>query len=206
MKRVFISYHHQNDQRCKEQLLSLNSRNDIFVDCSVSTGDIDDSLEPQAIRRIIRENYLNESTVIIVIVGRETQYRKHVDWELYSSMHNGPTFGRSGVVVLLTPDCQSDYFTAPFPEVKDYIYPHVDSWTSIVSREEYEKRYPEMPARIIDNLLVPTSKISVTNWKDIIQYPERLRLLIECAHNARDDVEYDMSRAMRMRDYNPLGL
>lgn len=203
MRRVFISYHHSNEQPCKEALLWLNSRNNIFIDCSVSTGDIDDDLEPQKIRRIIRENYLSESTVIIVIVGKETQYRKHVDWELYSSMYNGKTFGRSGVVVLLSPDCQSQYFNAPFHEVKTSMYSHATSWTTITSREEYERRYPYMPARIIDSLVVPNSKISVTNWSDIIGYPERLRLLIECAHNSRADAEYDMSRDMRMRDYNP---
>ncbi len=203
MRRVFISYHHRNEQYLKEHLLQLNSHHEIFVDCSVDTGDIDDDLEPQVIRQTIRRNYLSESTVLMLIVGRETKYRKHVDWELYSSMYNGTNFGRSGVVVLLAPDCESDYFSAPFDELKSTFYPNVSNWISIDSREEYERRYPHLPPRIIDNLLKRNSKISVTNWSKVANDPEKLRLLIECAHNARTTCEYDMSRAMRMRDHNP---
>lgn len=203
MRRVFISYHHRNEQFLKEALLVLNKTHKLFVDCSVSTGDVDENLPPQKIRQTIRRNYLSESTVLILIVGRETQYRKHVDWELYSSMYNGPRFGRSGVVVLLAPDSESAYFTAPFESVKAELYPSTTGWVTIDSRDEYERRYPYMPARIVDNLLMPSSKISVTNWSKIVEDPEHLRLLIECAHEARASCEYDMSRNMRMRDHNP---
>ena len=203
MRRVFISYHHKNEQYEKQNLLNLNNEHNIFVDCSVDTGDIDENLEPQQIRQTIRRNYLSESTVLLLIVGKETKFRKHVDWELYSSMYNGPKFGRSGVVVLLASDCESEYFTAPFNEVKERMYPSVSSWTTIDKREEYERRYPYLPPRIIDNLVKGGSKISVTNWSKVINSPENLRLLIECAHNGRTSCEYDMSRSMRMRDHNP---
>ena len=42
--KVFISYHHDNDQWAKEKLLELNSKYDIFIDRSVDTGDISDDL------------------------------------------------------------------------------------------------------------------------------------------------------------------
>lgn len=203
MHRVFISYHHRNEGYLKEELLRLNRQYNIFVDSSVSTGDIDESLEPQAIRQTIRRNYLSGSTVVLLLVGRETKYRKHVDWELYSSMYNGPKFGKSGVVVLQAPDCESGSFTAPFDEVKKTMYPHVSSWTSFKSREEYQERYPHLPDRIIDNLLKANSKVSVSNWSSVAQNPENLRLLIDCAHKARSSCEYDMSRPMRMKDHNP---
>lgn len=203
MERAFISYHHRNDQQIKDELLRINAVYRIFVDCSVATGNIDENLSPENIRQKIRTEYLSESTVLILIVGRETQYRKHVDWELYSSMYNGSNFGRSGVVVILTPDCESDYFNAPSNEIKNTLYPQITSWTNIESRLDYESRYPVMPARVIDNLLMPNSNISVTNWRKIQENPEYLRLLIDYAHNARTRSEYDMSRAMRMRDHNP---
>ena len=203
MHRVFISYHHRNEGYLKEELLRMNRENNIFIDCSVSTGDIDENLEPQAIRQTIRRNYLSGSTVVLLLVGRETKYRKHVDWEVYSSMYNGTNFGRSGVVVLNAPDCESNYFTAPFDEIKKTMYPQISNWISIDSREEYENRYPHLPPRIIDNLLKANSKVSVSNWSSVAGNPERLRLLIDCAHNARSNCEYDMSRPMRMRDHNP---
>lgn len=203
MRRIFISYHHRNEDYLKEKLLRINRQNNIFVDCSVSTGDVDENLDPQAIRQTIRRNYLSGSTVVLLLVGRETKYRKHVDWEVYSSMYNGTNFGRSGVVVLHAPDCESAYFTAPFDEVKQEMYPHVSNWTSINNREEYQRRYPHLPDRIIDNLIKANSNVSVSNWSSVEENPERLRLLIDCAHNARSNSEYDLSRPMRMRDHYP---
>lgn len=89
MHRVFISYHHDNDQNYKNALVKWAEENDIFIDYSVETGDIDDNLTDQQIREIIRDDYLRESTVTILLVGTETKNRKHVDWELYSSMFDG---------------------------------------------------------------------------------------------------------------------
>lgn len=203
MHRVFISYHHKNESYLREELARINRAEDIFHDCSVSTGDIDENLNPQQIRQTIRRNYLNESTVLLLLAGKETKYRKHVDWELYSSMYNGTKFGRSGVVVLLAPDCASDYFTAPFREIKSELYPHVSNWVTVSSREEHVRRYPDLPERVIDNLSKTESKIAVSNWEHVMQEPKKLGLLIDCAHKGRKFCEYDMSRPMRMRDHNP---
>ena len=40
MHKVFISYHHENDQEYKDWLVELGKLNGIFVDRSVDTGDI----------------------------------------------------------------------------------------------------------------------------------------------------------------------
>lgn len=85
--KVFISYHHDNDQWAKEKLLELNSKYDIFIDRSVDTGDISDDLSDEKIRKKIRDEYLRD-TVTILLVGTETKNRKHIDWELYSSMYD----------------------------------------------------------------------------------------------------------------------
>ena len=87
--KVFISYHHANDGIYKESLLLLNRDYGLFIDASVDTRGIDDTLSDQRIREIIRDDYLRDSTVTIVLVGLETKKRKHVDWEIYSSMFDG---------------------------------------------------------------------------------------------------------------------
>ena len=87
--RVFISYHHANDQYYKEELLRINDNYDLFIDASVDTGEVDESLTDQAIRTKIRDEYLRDSSVTLVLVGTETKNRKHVDWEIYSSMIDG---------------------------------------------------------------------------------------------------------------------
>lgn len=71
--KVFISYHHAIDQYYKEKLNELNRMHDIFIDLSVNTGDMDDSLESERIREIIRDKYLRDSTVSILLAGVETK-------------------------------------------------------------------------------------------------------------------------------------
>ena len=102
-RKVFICYHHKNDQTFKEALQKANEEHKIFIDASVAIGDIDDSLPSQTIREKIRDEYLLNSTVTILLVGTETKYRKHVDWELYSSMFDGKINKKSGILVILLP-------------------------------------------------------------------------------------------------------
>ncbi len=89
MHKVFISYHHENNQDYKDCLVSMGKRHRIFIDRSVDTGDISDDLSDEEIREKIRDEYLRDSTVTIVLVGKKTKRRKHVDWEIYSSMFDG---------------------------------------------------------------------------------------------------------------------
>ena len=96
--KVFISYHHGNDQYHREALSAFNEMNDLFIDRSVQMGEINRNFcPPETIRRIIRDDYLRDTTVTVVLVGQETKYRKFVDWEIYSSMINGRVNKRSGM-------------------------------------------------------------------------------------------------------------
>jgi hypothetical protein len=79
MHKVFISYHHANDQAFKEALLEQIGHHH-FIDASVDTGDISDDLDDQAIREKIRDDYLADSSVTLLLVGTGTKNRKHVDW------------------------------------------------------------------------------------------------------------------------------
>lgn len=196
-RKVFISYHHANDQWYKDELLRLNARHQIFIDCSVNTREIDEDLTDETIRRKIRDEYLADTTVTILLVGAETKYRKHVDWELYSSMFDGSVNKKSGIVVINLPSANSTYFTAAHASEKEVVHPECTSWTSIDDRAEYERRYPNMPARIIDNLLAPKAKISVITWEKAIG---KLGFLIEAAFQDRANCEYDLSRPMRRKN------
>ena len=200
--KVFISYHHRNDQAYKQALLEFNETHGIFIDASVYTGDIDDSLPSQTIRQKIRDDYLRDTTVTILLVGTETKYRKYIDWEIYSSMIDGRINKRSGILVVNLPSTKCIYFDAANPGEKEFIHPECTSWTSINIRAEYERRYPHMPDRIIDNLLEPKAQISVVPWGEKLT-AVRLAFLIEAAYQNRERCEYDMSREMRRSDYNP---
>ena len=195
MHKVFISYHHSSDQGHKEALVKFGESNSIFVDRSVDTGDIPDEWTDEQIRRAVRDRYLKDSTVTVVLVGTETRRRKHVDWEIHSSMYDGSVNKRSGIVVINLPGI-SEYFDAAYGnEEKRLLYPEIASWTTINERTEYERRYPYMPGRIIDNLMKSDVKISVVPWERI--NGRTLEFLIEAAFHNRANCRYDLSQPMR---------
>lgn len=196
--KVFISYHHANDQDYKIALLKLNDAHNLFIDASVDTQDIDEDLDDEAIREIIRDEYLQDSTVTIVLVGTETKKRKHVDWEIYSSMYDGKVNKKSGVLVINLPSTGCTLGSAAHgDDEKCIVYPETSNWITIDSRAKYESRYPYLPDRIIDNLLKTDAKVSVTNWDRVAEDCEKLRFLINATFNDRADCDYDLSRPMR---------
>lgn len=194
MHKVFVSYHHRRDQEYKDLLVEWGAQYRSFVDKSVDTGDISDKLSDERIRELIRNDYLRDSTVTVVLVGAETRRRKHVDWEIYSSMYDGTVNKKSGIVAISLPSTECQYMHAPHGESEKQLYPDISSWTSI-SRAEYEQRYPYMPERLIDNLAAPGAKVSVVPWVRINEVT--LRSLVDLAFRDRASCQYDLSRRMR---------
>jgi hypothetical protein len=175
----------------------MNEVSPVFVDGSVDTGDISDDLSSETIRVKIRDEYLRESSVTVLLDGRETKSRKHIDWELMSSMIDGKLNKRSGMLVINLPTIDSTYFNAAHDGEKQRVYPETTNWMTISERSEYERRYPFMPERIIDNLLQPGAKLSVTTWDRVFGHPDVLEFLLEAAYRDRANCEYDTSRPMR---------
>lgn len=201
VRKVFISYHHANDQWAKEALVTINFWGDVFEDWSVNSGDIDDQyLSDEQIRVRVRDEYLRQSTVTIVLVGVETRYRKHVDWEIFSSMRDSNLNPKSGIILVPLPSTGITNFTAGHGlEEKNAIYPGVTNWTTW-TRAEHEEFYPHFSTRMIDNLVCPTAYVSVVPWEKISSSPDNLRLEIEYAHSDRVNCEYDFSTLMRRRN------
>lgn len=100
--RVFISFHH-DDQGYKDKFVQL-MKNDI-VDESVELGDIDDrNASTETVRQRIRDNFIRDATVTIVLVGPCTWQRKHVDWEIGSSLRDTSLNSRCGLLGILLPN------------------------------------------------------------------------------------------------------
>ena len=195
MHKVFISYHHAIDQPFKEALVQFNDRNQIFIDKSVDTGDVSESLNDETIREKIRDEYLRDSTVTILLAGTETSKRKHIDWELYSSMIDGRVNKKSGIIVINLPKVDYGNIWAPHGDVEqDKLYPHLGNWQVWSPRTQIEEKFPYLPARIIDNL-ASGAKVSVVGWQ--LLNVERLKILIELAHLDRGTFEYTLVRRMR---------
>ena len=59
-----------------------------------------DSTNTDYVMDQVREKYLTDSTVTIVLVGRCTWARKYVDWEVYSSLRNDRLNRRNGLIAI----------------------------------------------------------------------------------------------------------
>ena len=74
--KVFVSFHH-DDQKYKDWFVTVMK--DDIVDKSVEDGDIDDRIKVETIRQKIRDDFIADATVTIVLIGPCTWQRKHVD-------------------------------------------------------------------------------------------------------------------------------
>ena len=100
--KVFISYHHEEDQEYKNRL--VQALGDKFVDMSVREDDIqEEGLRLDDIRRIIRDEHIAGATVSIVLIGRCAWQRKHVDWEISASLIDRRNNHRCGLLGLVLP-------------------------------------------------------------------------------------------------------
>lgn len=106
--KVFVSYHHANDEYYKNRFESLfGAVEQSIVSRSVQIGDIDPNARTEYIRQQIRDRFLRDSTVTVVLVGSETWKRKHVDWEIGSSLRRTEYSSRSGLIGILLPTHRS---------------------------------------------------------------------------------------------------
>jgi hypothetical protein len=99
--KVFISYHHDNDQFYANELKDFYGRDDTFIDRSLPrriNSDDDDYILGQ-----IRTKHLRESTVTIVLIGKSTWSRKWVDWEVYSSLRGYGERSANGLLGITLP-------------------------------------------------------------------------------------------------------
>lgn len=119
-----------------------------FIPRSVGVTEEDDfvdSDDPDYIKRRIREKYLADSSVTILLLGKETWGRKFIDWEIASSLRNDPVNRRSGLLVIPLPSMNN---TAKLPDrVKD-------NWIRDDPEQSYAlyKSYPTSHETLRDNI------------------------------------------------------
>ena len=94
--KVFISFYHHDDQKYKNYI-------DTYINKSVSDGEYSTDNSDEYIKRMIREDKVSDSSVIVVLVGPNTKKRKHVDWEIYAGLRSSIN-GSSGLVGILLPE------------------------------------------------------------------------------------------------------
>lgn len=198
--KVFISYHHSNDQEYKDYLVDvLNPYYDLFENYSVNEDEIDDTNKSdETIRQIIRDDYIADATVLILLCGTETKFRKFIDWELHAAMYDTDSNSKMGIVVINLPTI-SQTRRAPTEIEKPLVAPGERNWTHLKTRNEYEANYPYMPSRIIDCFEKKDSEIAVVDWNVVRSNPLILKELVDIAFKRRKNVQYDTSSPLRKK-------
>ena len=164
--RVFVSFHHE-DQGYKD-LFSRMMEDDI-VDESVEDGDIDDrNLSTEAVRQRIRDGFIRDATVTVVLIGPCTWQRKHVDWEIGSSLRYTQQNPRCGLLGILLPT-------------------HPDHGKRVCT--------PNLiPPRLYDNCVGDDPFATMYHWQDALQGVTYVREWIHEAFNRRSRINPNNSR------------
>lgn len=98
--KCFISYQQMDED---EVAKFIDDFSDVFIPKIIGVSDTDDfidSTDTDYVMRRIRELYLTDSTVTIVMIGKCTWARRYVDWEAASSLRNDPNNKRSGLMAI----------------------------------------------------------------------------------------------------------
>lgn len=98
--KVFISFYHEDDQEYKDYIDRYLSNQ--IINKSVKKDEYSSENSDEYIKRLIREDKVSDSSVIVVLVGPNTRKRKHVDWEIYAGLRNSIN-GASGLIGILLP-------------------------------------------------------------------------------------------------------
>jgi hypothetical protein len=81
------------------------------------------------------------------------------------------------------------------------LYPLSYTWEPVTTRDTFSwGGFQFLPERIVDNILKPEARVSVTTWNDIAKDTSMLVKLIDFAHADRANCQYDLSRMMRRRN------
>ena len=160
-----------------------------MVDKSVHERDIDDrNIKTATIRQKIRDDFIADATVTIVLVGPETYTRKHVDWEIGSSLRKTKKNPRCGLLAILLPNHpdyrkpRRDFLIPPRlaanlkgqdPYAQIYNWPENNSLARI--REWIHKAFQRRDGTPPNNGLKPFNN----NKKPRLTEDERMRLLAE---------------------------
>lgn len=103
--KVYVSYNHSiEDQEYRnhfEEILLANQ--DVAIMKPAQIGNIDPNLDVETIRQKIRDEYLRDSAVTVVLIGSETWKRRHVDWEIGASVRKTQDSPGSGLLGIILP-------------------------------------------------------------------------------------------------------
>lgn len=134
---VFLSFHHKDETY---KINFENTHKDHMISKSVQNGDIDPSNEDGYVKRLIQEDYITDSSVLVALYGAETHKRKHVDWEISAAL-SAKVGGHSGFAVMILPTFPVKPFDQNGLFNAEMLRPHVHPRTMDNIESGYAKVY-----------------------------------------------------------------
>ena len=204
-KKVFISFYNK-DIEAKQKLLQLNNQHQIFVEGSVDTGGITDDLTDETSRLKIRDEYLRDSSVTIVLFGNETSRRKHVDWEIGSSMIDSIKSKKSGIIVIILDSLISENNSLiPTEKIRKMVSPEMleSQWgKDWRGKENYDFLGERLSKNIVSIFLPDKNRenetaIPIIHFSDILKNHQILSSAIDYVYENRRSITYDTSIPFR---------
>ncbi|WP_420722487.1 TIR domain-containing protein [Hwanghaeella sp. LZ110] len=104
--KCFISYHHEDQDEVDEFIRKFDHDKDVFIARGLGeemASDIINSEDTTYVMKRIRELYLKDSTVTLVMLGKCTWARRYIDWEIQASLRNGETVTPNGLLGIKLP-------------------------------------------------------------------------------------------------------
>jgi hypothetical protein len=147
-RKCFISYHHADQAAVNQFVRDFDHQQDCFIARGLGQempGDVIQSMDTDYVMRKIRENFLHDSTVTIVLMGRCTWARRYVDWEILSSIRRGQYIAPNGLLGIKLPGFTQ--FPPRFEANLSSDWPRVDCYARHM---DYPKSTDELMAGIED--------------------------------------------------------
>ena len=105
-RRVFISHYRGDKNEVNNFIDYFANQHGIFTPYVLGANandDFIDSNNPEYVMTRIRQLYLRDTTVTIVLVGDCTHSRRYVDWEIKSSLRQSNNYIPNGLMGIILP-------------------------------------------------------------------------------------------------------
>ncbi len=168
-RRVFISHYRGDKDEVDEFIDVFANQAKVFTPYVLGANNNDDfinSSNTDYVMTQIRQNYLQDTTVTIILIGSCTHSRRYVDWELKSSLRQGE-YTPNGVMGIILPSLGSSCYMPPRLE-DNWSKNHVDCYARLCV---YPSSIQKLGEWIDDAFNARTARAHfITNSQDMMKY------------------------------------
>lgn len=129
-RRVFISHYGEDRAEVDSFINHFANSLQIFTPYVLGANNNDDfinSTNTDYVMNRIRELYLKDSTVTIVLIGSCTHSRRYIDWEIKSSLRQGTGYTPNGLIGIIIPSQGNSAYLPPRFEA-NWNQEHIDCY------------------------------------------------------------------------------